>query len=165
MNTALCKVGHLVLAFSMQDLGCHPSGVSEYSRSPAPLQAATIGGKVRCMALSQVPCKEDAQSSAKRVSDQGFWPCHTSSLNLIKTFLSFPLHFTSKALSSAMLTCVVPSPGSQSLSEELIAIPIRMIVTINNKQFFQILYNKRKKEATKAIKNPRQDWNLKKAKV
>lgn len=80
-------------------------------------------------------------------------------------FLSFPLHFTSKAPSPAMLSCMAPSPVSQSLPGELIAILIRMIVMIDNKQFFQMwhLVQQKKQRATKAIKNPRQDWNLKKA--
>lgn len=76
-------MAHLELGFSVQDWGCHPTGVpgagahAEYSSPPAPLQASSRDGKVAGMALSQVLCKEDAQSSAKGVSDQGFQPCHS----------------------------------------------------------------------------------------
>lgn len=67
----------------MQDLGCHPTGVSRSgapestAAPPPPLLTSTRDGKVGAMALGQGLCKDRAQSSAKSVSDQGFWPCHS----------------------------------------------------------------------------------------
>lgn len=48
---------------------------------PAPLQASTRDGKGAGKALWQVLCKEDAQSSAKSVSDQAF---HLTTLSFPK---------------------------------------------------------------------------------